>query len=53
MRVNCYKTNSFGWIYLLPSVEYRHKYWFLWQVTFSWLKWSRTIEITIKQKEYE
>lgn len=35
--------DQYGWIYLLPSIEVQHKYWYLWRITFSWLKLSCTI----------
>ena len=35
--------DQYGWVYILPSIEVQHKYWYLWRITFSWLKWSCTI----------
>lgn len=35
--------DQYGWFYVLPSIEVQHKYWYLWRITFSWLKWSCTI----------
>lgn len=34
---------QYGWFYLLPSIEVQHKYWYVWRVAFSWLKWSYAI----------
>lgn len=34
---------QYGWVYILPSIEVQHKYWYLWRVSFSWLKWNCTI----------
>ena len=34
---------QYGWVYILPSIEIQHKYWYLWRVSFSWLKWNCTI----------
>ena len=36
---------QYGWVYILPSIEVQHKYWYLWRVSFSWLKWNYTISI--------
>lgn len=36
---------QYGWIYILPSIEVQHKYWYLWRIAFSWLKWNYTISI--------
>lgn len=36
---------QYGWIYILPSIEVQHKYWYLWRVSFSWLKWSALFNI--------
>ena len=36
---------QYGWIYILPSIEIQHKHWYLWRVSFSWLKWNYTISI--------
>ena len=38
--------HDFGWKYLLPSIEYRHKYWYLWEFEFMFWKWSKRIEIS-------
>ena len=35
--------DQYGWFYVLPSIEVQHKYWYLWRITFSWLKLSCTI----------
>ena len=34
-----------GWWYILPSIEVKHKYWYLWQVLFSWGKWAVMLDI--------
>lgn len=36
---------SYDWIYLLPSIEYKKKYWYLRYIVFSWLWWRRSFEI--------
>ena len=36
---------DYGWIYIIPSIEYRHKYWYLWEISFSWLKKSIVIQL--------
>ena len=33
----------YGWVYILLSIEVQHKYWYLWRVSFSWLKWNLTL----------
>ena len=48
MRIGKYNiekedVDQYGWFYVLPSIEVQHKYWYLWRITFSWLKWSCTI----------
>ena len=37
---------SYEWIYILPSIEYRHKYWYLWEFSFSWFNIHKRIQIT-------
>lgn len=46
MEVNFYKTTiiNYGWRYVLPSIEYRHKYWYSWEISLSWWKWSVVCE---------
>lgn len=39
---------DFGWRYVLPSVEYRHKYWYMWEISISWWKWSVVCELCRK-----
>ena len=34
-----------GWWYILPSIEIKHKYWYLWQLLFSWGKWAVMLDI--------
>lgn len=36
---------TYDWFYILPSIEIRHKYWYLWEINLSWLKWNRRYEI--------
>lgn len=36
---------QYGWVYILPSIEIQHKCWYLWRISFSWLKWNYTISI--------
>ena len=40
------KSSQYGWTNILPSIEYRRKYWYMWELEFKFLKWSRRIEIT-------
>ena len=40
------KPQDFGWINILPSIEYRHKYWYMWEFEFMWWKSSKRIQIT-------
>jgi hypothetical protein len=51
---NKYSYTEYDWLYILPSLEYKHKAWYIWQFVFSWLKWSFSIEIidTSEQIEY-
>lgn len=45
MKINFYKAFiDYGWRYILPSIEYRHKYWYLWEISLSWWKWSIVCE---------
>lgn len=41
-------SSTYGWRNILPSIEYRHKYWYMWELEFKFLKWSKRIEITRK-----
>jgi hypothetical protein len=36
---------SFGLIYLIPTIEYRHKYWYLWEISLLFLKYHFNIQI--------
>lgn len=46
-------TETYDWIYLLPSIEIQHKYSYLWAISFSWLKWNYTLEIdNFKESDY-
>lgn len=38
--------NDYGWLYLIPSIEFRHKYWYMWEIEFYFWKWNKRIEIT-------
>jgi hypothetical protein len=40
------KSSDYGWRYLLPSIEYKHKFWYMWEFEFMFWKWSKRIEIT-------
>lgn len=40
------KTSKYGWTNLLPTIEYRHKYWYMWEIETKFLKWSKRVEIT-------
>jgi hypothetical protein len=35
---------NYGWLNLLPSVEFRHKYWYLWEVELKFWKWNKRFE---------
>lgn len=53
MRIGKYKiekedNEQFGWIYILPSIEVQHKYYYLWRISFSWLKWNLTFTVIEK-----
>ena len=49
MKVNFYlMLSDFNWRYILPAIEYRHKYWYLWEIAFSWWKWSIVCELCRK-----
>lgn len=36
---------EYDWLYILPSLEYKHKAWYIWQFMFSWLRWQFSMEI--------
>lgn len=38
--------HDYGWIYLIPSIEFRHKYWYMWEFEFYFWKWNYRLEIT-------
>ena len=40
--------DTFGLIYFIPTIEYRHKYWYLWEISFLFLHWHFNIEICRK-----
>lgn len=46
--INKEDVESFGWFYILPSIEIQHKYWYLYRIAFSWLKWNLTISFIHK-----
>lgn len=37
---------DYGWLYLIPSIEFRHKYWYMWEIELFFWKWNKRIEIT-------
>lgn len=39
------KDASYGLYHLTPSIIFRHKYWYLWEIEFIFWKWSKRIEI--------
>ena len=39
------KDSTYGLLHLTPSIVYRHKYWYLWEIEFIFWKWSKRIEI--------
>lgn len=41
-------TVNYGWRYITPSIEYRHKYWYYWEISLSWWKWSIVIDFCRK-----
>lgn len=44
MKVEYYIAKiDFGWRYIIPSIEYRRKYWYYWEISLSWWKWSVVI----------
>lgn len=40
------KNADYGWRNLFPTIEYRHKFWYMWEFEFMFWKWSKRIEIT-------
>lgn len=48
-EISCYRgfidKESYGWIYLLPSLEYRHKYWYQWELSVNWLRWCFVVQL--------
>ena len=51
MKVECYIANvDYGWKYIIPSIEYRHKYWYLWEIAISW--WKKSIVIELCRKDW-
>ena len=39
---------GYDWFYIFPSIEVRHKYWYLWEIRFSWFGWYKYFEIINK-----
>lgn len=39
-------SSKYGWINIIPTIEYRHKYWYFWEIEVKFLKWSKRIEVT-------
>jgi len=37
---------KYGWLHLMPTIEYRHKYWYMWEFEFIFWKWWKKIQIT-------
>jgi len=37
---------EYGLLHLLPTIEYRHKYWYMWEFEFIFWKWWKKIQIT-------
>ena len=36
---------EYGWLHLLPTVEYRHKYWYMWEFEFIFWKWWKKFKL--------
>ena len=50
MKVVCYIAGvDYGWKYIIPSIEYRHKYWYLWEIAISW--WTKSVVIALGKKK--
>ena len=45
MKIYKINYNTYDWFYVLPSIEIKHKYSYLWTISLSWLKWNYTFEI--------
>ena len=39
---DCY---TYDYLYFIPTIEYRHKYWYLWDISLLFLDWHFNIEI--------
>lgn len=51
MKVEYYlATVDYGWRYIIPSIEYRHKYWYLWEISISW--WKKSVVIELCRKDW-
>lgn len=37
-------SSDYNWTYILPSIEYKHKYWYSYKIMVSWLRFSYLIE---------
>ena len=42
---------EYGWWYILPSIEVKHKYWYIWQILLSWGRWCLEIDIIREGKD--
>lgn len=40
-----FDNQSYDWISILPNIEVRHKYWYLYEIQFSWFNLYLRIEI--------
>jgi hypothetical protein len=38
--------HNYGWLYLIPNIEFRHKYWYMWEFEFYFWKWNKRLQIT-------
>jgi len=36
---------QYGWINILPTIIFRHKYWYMYEFEFIFWKWNRRFEI--------
>ena len=51
MKIGYYTaTVDCGWRYIIPSIEYRHRYWYLWEISISW--WKKSIVIELCRKDW-
>lgn len=40
-----YDNESYMWIPILPNLEIRHKYFYLWEIQFSWFNYYKRVQI--------